>query len=65
MPKPLPKILSLRDAFAFREHVLSSAQEAGRDINPEYDKYPVFYYGNHLNIQVGDGDVLVQEEAKT
>lgn len=58
MAQMLPQIVSLRDAFAFREHVESSAEEVGREVVPQYYRYPVYYYGNHLNIY-GPGSVPV------
>ncbi len=61
MKQPLPEIRSLRDAFAFREHVESSAKEGGREVVAQFYQYPVFYYANHLNLS-GPGDIEVYSE---
>lgn len=61
MIEKLPEIKSLRDAFAFKAHVESSAKEGGRQVVSEYYKYPVFYYANHLNIS-GPGPIYVYKE---
>ena len=58
---PILRANSLRDAYAFRQHV-----EAGRrcrvlNMIPEYDKFPVFYYGNH-NAITGPGEVQIQKD---
>ena len=57
----LSRIVSLRDAFAFADHVESSAREVGREVLPEFYQFPVFYYSNHLSV-VEAGDVIVQKE---
>lgn len=56
----LPAIISLRDGFAFAAHIESAAKEAGREVVPEFYKFPVFYYSNHLSI-IGGGPVYVQQ----
>lgn len=61
MNQSLPEIRSLRDAFAFREHVESSAKEGNREVVSQFYQYPVFYYGNHLNL-FGSGDIEVYPE---
>jgi fumarylacetoacetate (FAA) hydrolase len=56
---PLPRPPSLRDGYAFRQHVESARKIRGLDMIPEFDRFPVFYFGNHKSI-VGPGDVTVQ-----
>jgi len=50
---------SLRDAYAFRQHVKAGRDNRGLDMIPEYDKFPVFYFSNHNSI-IGPGIVEVQ-----
>jgi len=52
---------SLRDAYAFRQHVEAGRKSRGLDMIPEYDQFPVFYYGNH-NAIGGPGKVLIQKD---
>ena len=56
---PLPNPPSLRDGYAFREHVETARRNRGLDMIPEYDEFPVFYFGNHRSI-VGPGPVRVR-----
>jgi fumarylacetoacetate (FAA) hydrolase len=57
---PLPKPPSLRDGYAFRQHVEAARRQRGLEMIPEFDRFPVFYFGNHHAI-VGPGDVHVRE----
>ena len=52
---------SLRDAYAFRQHVEAGRKSRGLDMIPEYDQFPVFYYGNH-NAIGGPGEVQIQKD---
>jgi fumarylacetoacetate (FAA) hydrolase len=56
---PLPRPPSLRDGYAFREHVEAGRRRRGLPMIPEFDAFPVFYFGNHRAI-VGPGDVRVE-----
>ncbi|MBI44651.1 MAG: fumarylacetoacetase [Candidatus Marinimicrobia bacterium] len=58
---PIPKPTSLRDAYAFRQHVEAGRKSRGLDMIPEYDKFPVFYYGNHNAIS-GPGEIEVEKD---
>ena len=58
---PILKPTSLRDAYAFRQHVEAGRKSRGLDMIPEYDKFPVFYYGNH-NAIGGPGEVKIQKD---
>jgi len=53
---PVPQPASLRDAYAFRQHVETSRRNRGLDMIPEFDQFPVFYFSNHRAI-CGPGDV--------
>lgn len=54
---PVPQPISFRDAYAFRQHVVTSRRNRGLDMIPEFDQFPVFYFSNHNAIQ-GPGPVL-------
>jgi fumarylacetoacetate (FAA) hydrolase len=56
---PLPHPPSLRDGYAFRQHVETARRNRGVPMIPEFDQFPVFYFGNHQAI-TGPGDVEVQ-----
>ena len=50
----VPHPTSLRDAYAFKEHVENSRKNRGLPMVPEFEKFPVFYFSNH-NAIVGAG----------
>lgn len=54
-PVPLPT--SLRDAYAFRQHVAAARRNRKVDMIFEFDQYPVFYFSNHRSVE-GPGDVM-------
>lgn len=47
---PLPQPRSLRDFFAFEDHVANAQRLRGREVPPQWYKQPVFYFGNHQSI---------------
>ena len=51
------KPTSLRDAYAFEQHVKTANQNRGRDVPEGWYKFPVFYYTNHASI-FGPEDVI-------
>lgn len=53
---PLPKPVSCRDGYAFRQHVAAARRNRKVDMIPEFDQYPIFYFTNHLAVQ-GPGDI--------
>lgn len=53
-PVPLPT--SLRDAYAFRQHVAAARRNRKVDMIAEFDQYPVFYFSNHHSI-AGPGEI--------
>lgn len=53
---PVPHPASVRDAYAFRQHVATSRRNRGLDMIPEFDEFPVFYFSNHQAIQ-GPGPI--------
>jgi fumarylacetoacetate (FAA) hydrolase len=56
---PLPRPPSLRDGYAFRQHVEAARRGRGLPMIPEFDQFPVFYFSNHHAI-FGPGDVPVR-----
>lgn len=57
---PVPRPVSLRDGYAFRQHVATARRNRGLAMLPEFDRFPVTYFSNHLAV-TGPGDVEVQE----
>lgn len=50
---------SVRDGYAFRQHVEAARRSRGLPMIPEYDQFPVFYFSNHTAV-TGPGPVFVQ-----
>jgi fumarylacetoacetate (FAA) hydrolase len=57
---PIPRPPSVRDGYAFRQHVEAARRNRGLEMIPEFDQFPVFYFTNHHAV-VGPGDVHVRE----
>ncbi len=57
---PIPRPVSMRDGYAFRQHVETARRNRGVPMIPEFDQFPIFYYTNHLAV-TGPGDVIVQK----
>lgn len=55
---PIPRPPSMRDGYAFRQHVETARRNRGLDMIPEFDQFPVFYFTNHQAV-VGPGPVHV------
>jgi fumarylacetoacetate (FAA) hydrolase len=62
LTSPVPRPLSCRDGYAFRQHVESARKGRGLPMIPEFDQFPIFYFTNHLAI-TGPGEVYVMEKA--
>lgn len=60
---PIPRPLSMRDGYAFRQHVEAARRNRGLPMIPEFDLFPIFYYTNHLAVS-GPGPVSVQKQAQ-
>ncbi len=43
---PVPDVTSLRDFFAFEEHVSNARRKRGENVPEEWYRFPVFYYSN-------------------
>jgi fumarylacetoacetate (FAA) hydrolase len=57
---PIPRPPSMRDGYAFRQHVETARKNRGLEMIPEFDQFPVFYFTNHQAV-VGPGDVPVRK----
>jgi fumarylacetoacetate (FAA) hydrolase len=57
---PLPRPPSMRDGYAFRQHVETARRNRGLEMIPEFDQFPVFYFTNHQAV-IGPGELRVQE----
>ena len=53
----LPRPASLRDFYAFEQHVSAANANRGRPVPPEWYQFPIFYYTNHHSI-FGTGDTI-------
>jgi fumarylacetoacetate (FAA) hydrolase len=53
---PVPHPPSVRDGYAFRQHVESARRNRKLGMIPEFDQYPIFYFTNHNSIK-GSGDI--------
>ena len=60
---PIPRPLSMRDGYAFRQHVEAARRNRGVPMIPEFDHFPVFYFTNHLAV-TGPGEVWVEKLAQ-
>jgi fumarylacetoacetate (FAA) hydrolase len=54
---PLPHPGSLRDGYAFRQHVETARRNRGLSMTDAFDEFPVFYFGNHRTV-TGPGEIL-------
>lgn len=54
---PVPRPVSIRDFYAFEEHVRTARRKRGLDVVPEWYDVPVFYFTNHLAVKGPDDAV--------
>jgi fumarylacetoacetate (FAA) hydrolase len=54
---PLERPNSLRDFYAFEQHVTTAFRQRRRDVPYAWYEIPVFYFGNHSSIYGPDADV--------
>jgi fumarylacetoacetate (FAA) hydrolase len=55
---PLPDPPSMRDGYAFRQHVETARRNRGLAMIEEFDLFPVFYFTNHQAV-IGPGELRV------
>ena len=58
---PIPRPVSMRDGYAFRQHVETARRNRGLAMIPEFDLFPVFYFTNHRSV-IGPGELRVGRE---
>ena len=56
MLAPVTNPPSLRDGYAFRQHVETARRNRGLEMTPVFDSFPVFYFSNHHTVK-GPGPV--------
>jgi fumarylacetoacetate (FAA) hydrolase len=56
---PIPRPPSMRDGYAFRQHVQTARKNRGLEMIPEFDQFPVFYFTNHQAV-IGPGPLVVR-----
>lgn len=56
---PIPRPPSMRDGYAFRQHVETARRNRGLPMIPEFDQFPVFYFTNHQAV-IGPGPLHVR-----
>ena len=57
---PVPNPPTVRDAYAFRQHVATARRNRGLDMIPEFDEIPIFYFTNHHSV-FGEGNFPVRQ----
>jgi fumarylacetoacetate (FAA) hydrolase len=60
LASPIPRPPSMRDGYAFRQHVATARKNRGLEMIPEFDQFPVFYFTNHQAV-IGPGPLHVQK----
>lgn len=58
MRQPLPPVSSLRDFYAFEQHVKTCRAHRGLDMAPEWYRVPVFYFSNPAGIIGHESEVF-------
>lgn len=58
---PIPNPSSLRDAYAFRQHVETSRRNRGLSMISTFYEFPVFYFSNHRAI-FGEGEIFCEQD---
>ncbi|GGI14048.1 fumarylacetoacetate hydrolase family protein [Gottfriedia solisilvae] len=61
---PLPKPSSIRDFYAFEEHVKTSRGRRGLEMIPEWYEVPVFYFTNHRAVIGPEDSVFIPSNCK-
>src|SRR5215831_10022247 len=61
MRRPLPPISSIRDFYAFEQHVQTCRKQRGLDMVPQWYQVPVFYFSNAACVIGQDDSVRAPE----
>jgi fumarylacetoacetate (FAA) hydrolase len=57
MRRPVPDVASIRDFYAFEQHVATCRRHRGLDMVPQWYEVPVFYFSNPACVVGHDGEV--------
>ena len=55
MSQPIPPVASVRDFYAFEQHVKTCRAHRGLEMLPQWYQVPAFYFSNPVCV-IGDGD---------
>ena len=58
MRHPLPPVASIRDFYAFEQHVKTCRAHRGLDVAPEWYEVPVFYFSNPAGVIGHEAEVF-------
>ena len=64
MHQPLPSVASIRDFYAFEQHVKTCRQQRGLDMAPQWYEVPVFYFSNPAGVIGQDDPVAAPSGSK-
>jgi 2-keto-4-pentenoate hydratase/2-oxohepta-3-ene-1,7-dioic acid hydratase in catechol pathway len=56
---PIPRPPSIRDFYAFEQHVRTARQRRGLEMDPDWYRLPVFYFSNPVAVVGPDEDVAI------
>lgn len=59
---PVPRPVSVRDGYAFRQHVETMRKSRGMEMIPEFDNAPILYFSNHMAV-TGPGDLAISKKS--
>jgi len=62
MRLPLPPVASIRDFYAFEQHVKTCRRQRGLDMVPQWYEVPVFYFSNPTGV-IGHDDPVAAPQA--
>jgi fumarylacetoacetate (FAA) hydrolase len=64
MRGPLPAVASIRDFYAFEQHVKTCRRQRGLDMVPEWYQVPVFYFSNPACVIGPDDPVWTPRDSR-
>ncbi len=64
MRRPLPAVASIRDFYAFEQHVATCRRQRGLDMVPEWYQVPVFYFSNPAGVVGHEADVWAPADSQ-
>jgi fumarylacetoacetate (FAA) hydrolase len=57
----LPEVASIRDFYAFEQHVVTCRRHRGLDMVPEWYRVPVFYFSNAASVIGHEAEVVIPQ----